>query len=151
MVVVSGEIGGQSLNAGGDFQKAISETVGLRFGNGRVTAAAGNPFGNLTIVRRFGRRSERFHDRRVTLCRTRSNLSPLRRPTDALREEFPGGSGLCNNRGQGWCRRAIFSPCASRPAIRRRSSATAFYGSAQFTHCGMRRLWYANRSFLKKI
>jgi|ERR1039458_8689683 hypothetical protein len=88
MVVVSGEIGGQSLNAGGDFQKAISETVGLRFGNGRVTAAAGNPFGNLTIVRRFGRRSERFHDRRVTLCRTRSNLSPLRRPTDALREEF---------------------------------------------------------------
>jgi hypothetical protein len=89
MVVVSGEIGGQSLNAGGDFQKAISETVGLRFGNGRVTAAAGNPFGNLTIVRRFGRRSERFHDRRVTLCRTRSNLSPLRRPTDALREEFP--------------------------------------------------------------
>jgi hypothetical protein len=73
MVVVSGEIGGQSRDALGDFQKPISETVGLRFGNGRITATARNPSGSLALVWRFSWCSERFHDWKLTHCQTRSN------------------------------------------------------------------------------
>jgi hypothetical protein len=51
MVVVSGEIGGQSLDVRGDFQKAIRKPVSLRFGNGCITATARNPFGSLEFVR----------------------------------------------------------------------------------------------------
>ena len=73
MVVVSGEISRQSRDAGGDFQKAISETVSLCFGNGHTIAAARNPFGNPALVRRFGRRGKRFHGWKLTHRRVRSN------------------------------------------------------------------------------
>jgi len=73
MVVVSGEIGGQSRDALGDFQKAIRKAVSLRFGNGRITATARNPSGSLAFVRQFGRCGERFHGWKLTQCQTRSN------------------------------------------------------------------------------
>jgi hypothetical protein len=73
MVVVSGEIGGQSLDVRGDFQKAIRKPVSLRFGNGCITATARNPFGSLAFVRQFGRCGERFHGLKLTHGQTRSN------------------------------------------------------------------------------
>ena len=73
MVVVSGEIGGQSRDALGDFQKAVRKAVSLRFGYGRITATARNPFGNPALVRRFGRCRKCFHGLKLTRCRVRSN------------------------------------------------------------------------------
>jgi hypothetical protein len=66
MIVVSGEIGGQPLDAGGDFQKAISEAVSLRFGNGHVAAIAGYPFGSAAFFLQLDWCSERFHGGKIT-------------------------------------------------------------------------------------
>jgi len=65
MVVIAGEVSWQILDAGGNFQQPVSEPVGLRFGNGRVVASAGNPSGSAALVRRFDWRGNRFHKRKI--------------------------------------------------------------------------------------
>jgi hypothetical protein len=68
MVVIAGEVGGQILDARGDFQQSVSEAVGLRFGNGRLVASARNPFGSAALVWRFDWRGNHFHKRKIYMA-----------------------------------------------------------------------------------